>query len=113
MSNRSSAVLRIADSVSSRNFQEKVGAEGLLQLRRMAEQRAKEERDKFATKLSESMDEGRVEAALQTLADSSQVDGRRLEAAKAYASATGAHGNQTQVEQRAAEEFGRAQKSMH
>jgi DNA repair exonuclease SbcCD ATPase subunit len=52
-----------------------------------------------------------VEAALHTLTDASQVDGRRMEAARAYASATGTHGNQTQVEQRAAEEFDRAQKA--
>ena len=93
-------------------YEENVGEEGLLQLRRAADQRAQEERRKFTAIESEGgVDEETVRAVLQAMEEPALVNARRQEAIKAYSSSRGTHGYQTQVEQSAQEELKRAQKN--
>ncbi len=92
-------------------YEEKVGAEGILQLKRLAEKRALEERRKLKARLAEEVNEATALGALQGMDPSSDVEDRRVEANNAYASARGTYGNQTQVEQRARDEFEVAQKA--
>ncbi|MBW2079163.1 MAG: hypothetical protein JRI71_16755 [Deltaproteobacteria bacterium] len=87
------------------NYEEKVGEEGLLQLCRLAENQAREERGKFKDKLTETINEQMVSLALNELFDPSEADVKRDEAVQENLKTRGAHGRQTQVEEIAKREL--------
>jgi len=82
------------------SYEHEVGAEGLLQLRRQAEEEVREQRTKLAPLLDGELTEDEVVAALGTIHEAAQVEARRREAAEHYASAMGTLGNQSQMVER-------------
>lgn len=84
-------------------YEKKIGADALLRLQREAEKNAIEDRQKFTAKLAAGIDEPQIRAALDSLEDPGDVEVRRQQAIDNHARASGAHGRQTQVEQRAKE----------
>lgn len=82
-------------------YEQKVGADGLLQLQQEAETEARRQREKLAPLLDINVHEGLVREALAGFEDFAQVDDRRRAAAEHWMSAKGSLGNQTQVVERA------------
>ncbi len=78
-------------------YEEKIGEEGLLQLRNRELDQAKEERRKLAQRLDRTLDEAAVLDALVTLSDHSEAEAKRDEAARTFSSANGSLGRQTQM----------------
>lgn len=78
-------------------YEEKIGEEGLLQLRNRELDQAKEERRKLAQRLDRTLDEAAVLDTLMTLSDHAEAEAKRDEASHAFSSANGSLGRQTQA----------------
>jgi len=90
-------------------YEEKVGAEGLLQLAREAEDNARGERRRLAAVLHQEITEPEVAELLDSLADPGEAERRRDQAQEAWQAAFGMAGRSSQALSRAQEASAAAQ----